>query len=148
MTMFCGKPEHKILAWRDFRNVLNNWPSDIERVAQAWAKAPLSGNYLEFDSPKLWPDPWTLINDGIFCDISIVLGMFYTLYYSNYPNKNSMKIQQYKLTAQHQILNLLSLEDGKYMLNYNLNESVNIASIKQLPAPSYIVTARDLSIKG
>ena len=146
--MFSGRSEQKILAWRDFRSELITWPDDIERVASTWAKAPLSGNYLIYDDPKKWPDAWTLMGDGVFCNISIALGMFYTLYYSSYDKKDTMKLEHYHLPDQHQTLNLVSLEDGKYMLNYHLGRSVNITRTENLICPKYTLTAQDLPIKN
>ena len=146
--MFSGRSEQKILNWREFRSSLITWPDDIERVAKAWTHAPLSSNYLVFDNPRKWPDAWSLINDGIFCDISVALGMFYTLYYSSYPHKDTMKIEHYHLPHKHQTLNLVSLEQGKYMLNYQLGRSVNIKCTEELPPPKHVLTALNLPIKN
>ena len=146
--MFSGRTENKILAWREFRNSLNSWPEDIHTVAKVWGTAPLTNNYLTFDNHENWPDPWSLITDSVFCDISVALGMFYTLYYSSYENKESMQLQHYQLIQEHQILNLVSLEDGKYMLNYHVGRPVNIQQLEgTLPKPKYVVTAKDLPIK-
>jgi hypothetical protein len=145
--MFLGKLETKILAWKDFRDSLAIWPDDIQKVSKEWAKAPLSNIYLAYDHVEQWPDAWTLISDGIYCDISVALGMFYTLYYSSYENKDNMKIECYKLTDRHEIVNLVNLEDGKYMLNWNVGESVNILSLGALPQPMHTVFAQDLPIK-
>ena len=146
--MFSGRPEQKILDWREFRTHLDIWPNSIFTVAEKWAKAPLSNIYLAYDHVEKWPDAWSLINDGIYCDISVALGMFYTLYYSAYRQKDLMKIECYKLVDKHQILNLVNLEDGKYMLNWSVGEAVNILSLGALPEPMYTVTAQDLPIKN
>jgi len=146
--MFSGRPEQKILDWRDFRGNLHVWPDSIFTVAEKWAKAPLSNIYLAYDHIEQWPDAWSLLNDGIYCNISVALGMFYTLYYSKYEHKDLMKIECYKLTDKHQILNLVNLEDGKYMLNWSVGEAVNILSLGALPDPMYTVTAQDLPIKN
>lgn len=145
--MFFGNKHERILNWREFRKQLNNWPADIDTLAQTWAKAPITNNYLVYDDTKSWPDPWMLIYEGIFCDISIALGIFYTLYYSTYSKKESMKIEHYQLKEKHQTLNLVNLEDGKYMLNYHTGRAVNINMLEQLPRPTYTVTAADLPIK-
>lgn len=145
--MFLKKSEQNILAWREFRNSLKIWPDDIDRVAKEWAKAPLVNHYLEYDDPKKWPDAWTLLSEGIFCDISIALGMFYTLYYSNYSHNETMEIRQYRLVDQHRNLNLVLLEHGKYMLNYSLGTIVNIQDVTSLPLPSHVVTAHNLPIR-
>ena len=145
--MFLGNSETKILSWRNFRNNLQNWPDDIEQVAASWAKAPLVNNYLTYEDTKDWPDAWTLIKDGVFCDISIALGMFYTLYYSNYQQRDSMVIECYRDVEKHQILNLVSLEQGKYMLNFHVGRSVNKKELGLQFSPSYTITHLDLPIK-
>lgn len=145
--MFFGKAEQKIISWRDFRSQLKQWPEDIDRVAKHWAAAPFNNNYLTYDNPKNWPDAWTLVGDGVYCNISIALGMFYTLYYSDYPHKDTMQLEYYHLRDRHQILNLVNLEQGKYMLNYDYGRSVNILTIENLPYPNLILTAKDLPIK-
>jgi hypothetical protein len=146
--MFSGRGENKLLSWREFRNGLEAWPEDIDSVVKKWAQAPISSNYLTYENSKKWPDAWTLISDSVFCDISIALGMFYTLYYSSYDYKDTMKIEHYHLPKDHLTLNLVSLEDGKYMLNYHSGRSVNILMTADLPSPKYIVTANDLPIKN
>ena len=145
--MFQGRIENRIIAWRDFRHSLKSWPNDIQRVAEFWAKAPLSNNYLTYENPKEWPDPWCLIKDGIYCDISIALGMFYTLYYSDYDKKNIMSIECFKNVEKQEILNLVNLEQGKYMLNFHVGRSVNKTELGQLGSPIYTVTYVDLPIK-
>jgi len=145
--MFSGRSESKLLSWREFRSNLNSWPYDVNNVAKMWGQAPISNNYLTYENSKKWPDAWTLISDSVFCDISIALGMFYTLYYSSYDEKDTMQIEHYQLSKQHRTLNLVSLEGGKYMLNYHVGRPVNILQL-DLPAPRYVITAHDLPIKN
>jgi hypothetical protein len=144
--MFFEYKQERILNWREFRLQLKNWPESIDTVAQIWSKAPITNNYLVYDDPKHWPDAWQLINDGIFCDISIALGMFYTLYYSSYEEKDKMTIEHYQLPQKHQTLNLVNLEHGKYMLNYHIGRAVNIHTL-DISDPIYTITAKDLPIK-
>ena len=146
--MFSGRGENKLLSWREFRNGLETWPEDIDSVAKKWAQAPISSNYLTYENSKKWPDAWTLISDSVYCDISIALGMFYTLYYSNYDEKDTMQIEHYQLLEEHRTLNLVSLEGGKYMLNYHVGRPVNILQLNFLPTPRYVLTAQDLPIKN
>ena len=146
--MFYYNKHTNILEWREFRNKLTTWPDDIETVAQIWAKAPIINNYLAYDDTHKWPDAWTLINEAIYCDISVALGMFYTLYYSNYSEKDNMRIEHYNIQSEHTTLNLVNLEDGKYMLNYHTGRSVNNNTLEGLPSPTYIITAKELPIKN
>ena len=140
---FNGRTEQRILAWRDFRRSLHSWPKDLDSVAIAWSKAPLM-NYLHMDHKEQWPDPWRLIADNSYCDIAIALGMIYTLYYSSYPQKDSLRMIGYRLRSSHKEVNLVLCEGEKYVLNYELGRLVNIPDASQLGAMTYNYTAREL----
>jgi hypothetical protein len=124
---FTGKPEQRILNWRNYRQNLG--PDHLHQVARDWATCPLMGNYLTLDDPASWPDPWTLIGQGIYCDAARALGMFYTLHYSDYRHRDTLMLQCFKDIKNHQYLNLVNCESGKYMLNYDLGAIVNIDTI-------------------
>jgi hypothetical protein len=139
---FDGKREQRILAWRQFRRSLHDWPADLTRVAAVWSKAPL-GNYLTQDSAD-FPDPWQLIADRCFCDISVALGMFYTLAYSKYPNRHEMRLRLFNLRNQSKEFNLVECEGGKYVLNYQLGSVVNIPDFRQFGSEVANYTFKDL----
>lgn len=124
---FNGKPEQRILAWRHYRQTLTS--NHLQRVAEIWANCPLVNNYLEPDFPENWPDPWALISSGLYCNLARALGMFYTLYYSDYQHKQELRIVCYKDIGNHQYLNLVVSGPEKYMLNYNLGQVVNTCAV-------------------
>lgn len=140
---FNGRTEDRILEWRKFRKTLINWPSDLDMVAKTWAKAPIR-NYLTQDHPEQWPKPWDLISDNSYCDIAVALGMFYTLYHSSYPHKETLRLVGYKLRSEHKEFNLVLCEEEKYVLNYELGGVVNIPDVSQLGTVTYNYTAADL----
>lgn len=143
---FNGKSEIKILNWREYRNNLCDWPNDIEAVAKVWATAPIINRYLCSNNIALWPDAWELISSSKYCDIGIALGMFYTLYYSSYPNKNTLELQGFRLKKSHAEYNLLLCEEGKYVLNYSVGQVVNIQSIPADAEHTYTITVNELKI--
>lgn len=143
---FNEKSESKILKWREFRNSLLNWPSDLSRVADAWKQAPLTNHYLCSNNLEIWPTAWELITNGKYCDLGIALGMFYTLYYSSYPNKNNLVLQGFRLKKSHTEYNLLLCEDGKYVLNYSVGDVVNIQSVPAEAELTYTITVNELKI--
>jgi hypothetical protein len=140
---FNGRTEDRILEWRKFRKSLITWPSDLDTVAKTWAKAPIR-NYLTQDHPEQWPQPWDLISDNCYCDIAVALGMFYTLYHSSYPHKETLRLVGYKLRSEHKEFNLVLCEEEKYVLNYELGGVVNIPDVSQLGTVTYNYTAADL----
>lgn len=120
---FTGKADTKILEWRSYRRSIAN--DHLQIVARDWAKCPIIPNYLEYDDARHWPDPWTLITEGNYCDLGRALGMFYTLYYTSYPFRDTMTIEVYKDRENHEYLNLVKCENGLYTLNYSLGQVVN-----------------------
>lgn len=142
---FDGRTEHRILNWREFRKNLCVWPDDLQKVAGAWSKAP-TRNYLTQDEPDKWPDPWQLIADNHYCDIAVALGIFYTLYLSNYPHKNTMRLVGYKLRRSHKEVNLVVCETEKYGLNYEWGQVVNNPDLSQMGSWVYNYSFSDLKI--
>ena len=124
---FNGRTEDRILNWRNYRKTLQ--PDYVSQVAADWAQCPLEHRYLNIDDPTDWPDAWSLIGAGHYCDCARALGMFYTLYYSDYRHCDTMVLQCFKDRKNHQYLNLVNCEGGKYMLNYQLGAVVNISTI-------------------
>jgi len=120
---FQGRAEDRILNWRRYRETLDT--DHLDTVAKDWAAAPVIHNYLDPENFTQWPTAWELISEGKFCDVGCALGMYYTLFYSNYPQRNTMKLEYYRDRKNHRLLNLLNCEQGKYMLNYSLGEIVN-----------------------
>ena len=145
MMWFNGRTEQRILEWRAFRQSLTDWPTDLDRVATTWAKAPLM-NYLHMDHKEQWPDPWRLIADNSYCDIGVALGMFYTLYYSSYPHKESMRMAGYRLRSSHKEVNLVICEGEKYVLNYELGRVVNTPDFFHSESPAYNYTVQELIV--
>ena len=141
---FNGKPEYRILNWRETRNKLKDWPSDLDTIAQLWAKAPLYNQYLDSENVDLWPDPWQLISQGRYCNFAVSLGMLYTIFYTDYPYKDSMVLQGFRLKNDHNDINLLVCEQGKYVLNYNIGSVVNIQAVADTATPIYSISIHNI----
>lgn len=138
----------RILRWREWRNSLSSLSLDqcLKEVATAWAKAPVVNHYLIPDDIKEWPDPWNLINDNIYCDLGIALGMFYTLSLCDNPHvSENIRIEIYK--SSDGWTNLCSVDDGLYMLNYTLGGIVNMSTLPSIGKPIFTYTKIDLTNK-
>ena len=141
---FSGRSEQRIINWRRYRQNLQE--NHAAMVAQDWAQCPVITHYLIPDNAENWPDPWQLISAGMYCDVARALGMFYTLYYSDYRHRDSMMLQCIKDQENHQFLNLVILPEEKYMLNYNLGGIVNTSTIDSKVQIINTLTAKDLKI--
>ena len=122
---FNESPDNRILSWRAWRDKLEEKSLDevAEIVAADWAKVPTVTHYLAPDQILDWPNPWQLITDNLYCDLSITLGMYYSLALLEHPTMTDLKLQVYKTCDGW--LNLSLMNQGKYVLNYNHGKVVN-----------------------
>lgn len=138
----------RILKWREWRNGLKDLTLNecLKEVAAQWAKAPVVNHYLFPDNTDEWPDPWNLINDNIYCDLAITIGMFYTLALCDNPYiSDDISINIYK--TEDGWVNLCSVDGGLYMLNWEPRSIVNISTISNLGDPFFVYTKIDLTNK-
>ncbi len=130
--MWFNQPaDSRILAWRDWRNQLENLSVDqaVWQTATTWAKVPVVAHYLVPDQPTDWPNPWQLITDDIYCDLAIGLGMFYSLALLNSLQSVDLTLDIYR--GPNGWVNLSSVAQGKYVLNYNHGSVVNSSCINK-----------------
>jgi len=120
---FDAPPEQRLVAWRQWRQSLQNCSLEqiANSVAKTWSMAPLSAHYLTPDDPTQWPTPWQLIYDNIYCDLACTLGMFHSV--ALLPCAIDVKLKIYLDNSGW--INLLSLEHEKYILNWNHGTVVN-----------------------
>lgn len=126
---FNQSPDNRILLWRAWRDDLEKLSLDeaIEKVAHDWAQVPTVMHYLAPDNPGEWPNPWQLIADNLYCNLGIVLGMYYSLALLDNPEITDLRLQIYQTTEGW--LNLSSINQGKYVLNYNHGNVVNSSQL-------------------
>lgn len=144
------RPDERLREWKSFRDQIGQLPLDqaCQQVTHLWSYAPYVTYYLDPDksvSTAPWPDPWTLLYENYYCDVAKSLGMLYTLYLSRHKPQD-IKLDIYLDTSDRQIYNLVSLEQGKYILNFLFDEIVNN---KQLPSTlvlKHCYNAQDLNL--
>ena len=84
-----------------------------------WFRLPWQPYYLHWDDQADWPDPWQLLNDNIYCDLARGLGICYTLIMIDHPDIKDLELVQCEGT------NLVRINGGKYILNYESGSCVN-----------------------
>ena len=123
MTQF----EDRLIAWNRLRNENsdNNLQSALLAVNNWWQMLPLDMHYLHWDDDKNWPDPWDILADGVFCDLTKCLGIVYTLHLIGRKEINDIVLAQ---TTEGD--NLVLINNGKYILNWAPGEILNTATSK------------------
>ena len=140
------KPSERLARWRDFREKLNSLPLDraLEQVQTFWAKAPFTPYYLDIEKPETWPDPWTLIYENYYCDVAKALGMLYTIAFTDH--KPTIELCVYYDPKTRYNYNLVLINQGKYVLNMNEDEIVNIESIENNFKLKFKYSSADLKL--
>lgn len=113
--------------------------SSLILVNKWWFNTPWSSYYLHWDDRDTWPDPWQLLQDNIFCDLARGLGMLYTLTMLERPDITDAVLTE---TGQD---NLVLIGSGKYVLNWNPDEIVNIKPVA--PHPRRQILQQSLKIR-
>ena len=130
--MWFNQPQDdRILSWREWRNSLENLSKQdaVQSVAETWARVPTVLHYLSPDQINEWPNPWQLITDNVYCDLGMCLGMYYSLALIESPKIDDLTLQIYKGPSGW--INLSSIDQGKYVLNYNHGTVVNMSCVKK-----------------
>jgi hypothetical protein len=68
----------------------------------------------------MWPDPWQLLSDNVYCDLARALGILYTI---SLLDRADMADAELVLTEDGD--NLVQVAKEKYILNWNPDSVVN-----------------------
>lgn len=127
--MFDQRPEDRIREFRVWRKNLEGKPLDelLEETVKFWNTAPLSNQYYSADLDNNWPDPWQLVYDGIYDDISLGLAMFYSLALLEKECYNTVELAVCNCPDN---LKLCAIINDELFLNHTWGEIVNKEQIK------------------
>lgn len=140
-------PEDRLIEWRKFREHLCDLTKEeaIHETALLWSKAPISNQWLAADLIKDWPNPWELLHYNYYDDISITLGMVYTLVLSD-DRFNAVFIKILTDINKNTNYHTAWFDDGKYILNYEYNEVINRKDLSPGTTVKYKYSYEDLQI--
>ena len=146
--MFQLRTEDRLRSWREFRRTIDSMPVEqaITQISEFWAAAPFVPYCLDITKPESWPDPWTLIEDNIYCDIAKCLGIVYTISLSTHRKDLEIEFRSYKDSATGYDYNLAWINQGKYILNMVDRQVVNNTHIDKTFRLVHSYTAVDLRL--
>lgn len=98
--------------------------SAVNQIDLWWQRTPWRPYYLHWDDRHDWPDPWQLLADNQYCDVARALGMLYTIKLLDRADCADAVM----VTSDQG--NLVLVQGGKYIMNWNPDQVVNIASDK------------------
>ena len=117
---------------RTFAERLESWAqlreqaftADVETALAAinswWFQTPWQAYHLHWDDQLLWPDPWQLLSDDLYCPLARGLGILYTITMLDRPDL------QDAVLAEVDSDNLVLVAKKKYILNWDPEQMLNI----------------------
>jgi hypothetical protein len=109
MNPFLFPRKERMDDWKSFRDDLRNHADQIERTKDYWKKAPVGKIKIDIRMPETWPSAWEMVDNGEWCENSIMIGIEFTLRLGGWPGNLALVF----------IDDILSLEiDGTRLINY------------------------------
>ena len=117
---------------RTFAERLESWAQLREQASTAdaetalaainswWFQTPWRAYHLHWDDQAVWPDPWQLLSDDLYCPLARGLGILYTITMLDRPDL------QDAVLAEFDSDNLVLVAKEKYILNWDSTTVVNI----------------------
>jgi hypothetical protein len=146
--MFQLRAEDRLRSWREFRTAISSLPLEqaLAQTLELWAKAPFVPYKLDYRDQDQWPDPWTLLDENVYCDIAKCLGIVYTITLSEHKKDLDIQMRVYTDPATGYEYNLVWINKGKYILNMIDGEIVNNKQFDKTLRLKHQYTAVDLKL--
>jgi len=112
----------RLESWNQLRDQCTNLSAEsaLEHINAWWFHAPWRPYYLHWDDQQVWPDPWQLLSDDIYCDLARGLGILYTI---TLLDRADLAPAELILTQDN--VNLVQVTKEKYILNWATDTVVN-----------------------
>jgi len=112
----------RLESWAQLRTQAST--ADAETALAAinswWFQTPWRAYHLHWDDRLLWPDPWQLLSDDLYCPLARGLGILYTITMLDRPDL------QDAVLAEVDSDNLVLVNKKKYILNWDPEQMLNI----------------------
>lgn len=120
--MWSNSFDSRLASWNQLRTDAHTLPLEtaLLKINQWWFQTPWRPYYLHWDDQPIWPDPWQLLSDNVYCDLARALGILYTI---SLVDRADMAPATLILTDEGSNLVLVAKE--KYILNWNPDSIVN-----------------------
>ncbi len=112
----------RLASWNQLRDQCINLSveSALQHINSWWFVAPWQPYYLHWDDQEVWPDPWQLLSDNIYCEVARGLGILYTI-----SLLDRADLAPATLILTQDDTNLVQVAQEKYILNWAPDTVVN-----------------------
>ena len=112
----------RLESWAQLRTQASTTDAEtaLEAINSWWFQTPWRAYHLHWDDQVVWPDPWQLLSDDLYCPLARGLGILYTITMLDRPDL------QDAVLAEFDSDNLVLVAKKKYILNWDSTTVVNI----------------------
>lgn len=112
----------RLESWAQLRTQASttNAETALAAINSWWFQTPWRAYHLHWDDRAVWPDPWQLLSDDLYCPLARGLGIMYTITMLDRPDL------QDAVLAEFDSDNLVLVAKKKYILNWDSATVVNI----------------------
>ena len=137
--MYNKKYEERLATWSEFRSSLEDSNTPFLDVVEFYASAPKTRYSVDPWGQSTWPDPWQLLQENLYCEFSIVLGMCFSLQLTDrfsgsdfeiHISTNNKKAETYYLLFVDDVC--VNYKDGN-ISKENLPDALYSQSIYSMP---------------
>jgi hypothetical protein len=118
----------RLKLWKEFRETIETSKTPLEDVLNFWRMAPLGRQYTDPYDSALWPDPWELIEENIYCEFLQILGVCYTLQLTERFSQSKFEIHITLNKKENAIVYLLFVDNQP--IGYYNDESIDISKLR------------------
>jgi len=124
--VWSNRYDDRLSHWYQLRqdNQHNPLETALLAINDWWQKAPWVPYYLHWSDMPKWPDPWELLADNHFCNVAKALGILYTVGMLDRSDIEHCQLGEDRSTGT----NLVLVNEGKYILNWEPGRLLNISS--------------------
>ena len=81
MNVFQSSYNDRLQSWRQLRESTKLLPTITAclEIDRWWQQAPIVTRHLHPNDSINWPDPWTMLSENLYCQLTKAVGMCYTL---------------------------------------------------------------------
>ena len=112
----------RLESWSQLRNqaATTDVESALRQINSWWFQTPWRAYHLHWDDQAIWPDPWQLLSDNLYCPLARGLGILYTITLLDRADL------QDAVLVDTGTDNLVLVDKKKYILNWNQEQVLNI----------------------
>lgn len=127
--MFFEDIESRFSIWKKFRSKIEKDEDPLQRIVEFWSAAPLVNKHLDPYRPSTWHDPWQIISEGKYTDLTISIMMGHTAQLTERFANSEIVIKTYIDKVNNNVYNICSIDNK--ILNYQYRQVVDISEIPE-----------------